>query len=496
VGGPALQGGLALVKPPNTELIRYLRDYLSLDRYQTSLASMARTVETVLASNARVDALHQLPYDILRILFFCMDGQDIISVLTTCKTLHLLFNDDAIWQEVCARYNFTDRAIFSGASYFEIYSQVLYCYGFLLGLWASDHPYKGSIIEFRFDKNTSSIVGEVWRFRARHPITDAADSWHSPKMPEYFTFVSISLPPTEGPRRVVLNWHIHHNGAEYFGPGTDFISVPTFHVLSETNESLHLHYQARTCHLPDFPASAHEPWYDSSRGPPRFKVDPAPASTKPNMNLIPSAAFLYMSPTSVTKPQALAIYPTKIRIAEIFVFHETRLPIQDMRQFDLSGNQLQSGSMFYRRFYPLRFPILEGDDPTDEKWRPSSLEGIWLGAYASHGTEVLYVYYNEDDKTVRALKITGDFNVPRGVVTWKFSVDERVQPRDLPHEAGQATRLFGPLSQARVYRGIGTISGPAYVYVLMYVLCIRPRLIYLCVQRGASWGVPGLCGHH
>lgn len=67
---------------------------------------------------------------------------------------------------------------------------------------------------------------------------------------------------------------------------------------------------------------------------------------------------------------------------------------------------------------------------------------------------------------VKAMKITGDLNVPRGVLTWKFRLDDRVGPGELPHEPAQARRVFGPLEQIRIYRGTGTISGTGYMYVL------------------------------
>lgn len=281
-------------------------------------------------------------------------------------------------------------------------------------------------------------------------------------------FMSITLSAVKSPCRAVLSWHIHHNGVEYFGPADDFFAVPTLRILSETNESLHIHYHAGSCHLPDLPASDHEPWYDHGRGLPHVKVEQAPSSSRQNEELVPAAAFLYMAPTQIKKPRALAVYPPEAGKPEIFTLHEPRLPVQDLRHFDLSGDEPRHGPMFYRRFYPLKCPFIDGDDPADKDWRPSSLEGVWFGAYASHGTEVLYVYYDESERTVRAMKITGDLNVPRGVVTWQFSVDDRVSPDDLPHEPTQASAVFGPLESARIYRGIGTISGTGYMYVLSF----------------------------
>lgn len=407
--------------------------------------------------------LQTLPYDILRILFRLLSGAEVAHVLITCKSLYALMEDDAIWQEQCAHYKLTDRAIFNDISYHEIFTLVLHAYGPLLGLWASDHPYKGSIIEFRYDREYKGIVGEVWRFWTRHTIADSITNWHMPKSPEYFTFFSISLPAAHTPKRPVINWHMHHNGAEYFGPSNDFLVVPTVHVLSETNESQYLHYHAGACCLPDFPDPDFLAWYDTARGLPRLKVDHSPVSSTHSTGLIPHAAFLYMSPTTVTKPAAVVFYPPEPGRPDIFTMHEPRLQVQDLRNFDLGGDEPLRGSSFYRRFYPLRFPVLDGDDPADEKWRPASLEGIWLGAYASHGTEVLYIYFDEAAQAVRALKITGDLNVPRGVLTWQFALSDRMGIEDLPHSLPQAQKMFGDLSTVKIYRGTGTVSGTGFV---------------------------------
>ena len=87
-------------------------------------------------------------------------------------------------------------------------------------------------------------------------------------------------------------------------------------------------------------------------------------------------------------------------------------------------------------WYPLRFPSLPTDssssdtDSANELWDPRTLSGLWLGAYSMHGTEVLYLTYNEEAEEVQAWKITGDLNVPRGVMSWRFKCSGRRGRKD------------------------------------------------------------------
>ncbi|TBU46866.1 hypothetical protein BD309DRAFT_988482 [Dichomitus squalens] len=71
-------------------------------------------------------------------------------------------------------------------------------------------------------------------------------------------------------------------------------------------------------------------------------------------------------------------------------------------------------SVIVPRYYPLRTVMQEGEDPASQNWRPENLVGLWLGDYGPHGTECLFLEHNVADSMIRAWKITGDVNVPRG----------------------------------------------------------------------------------
>lgn len=114
--------------------------------------------ETVNAPCSRAK-LSDLPYDIVRTLCTIMSAPDIASMLATCKSLHVHMLDETIWKAFCTPHGVEDLV---NTSFYRFYSGILYKYGPLLGLWASDRPYTGGIIEFRIDKEIQGIVGECW----------------------------------------------------------------------------------------------------------------------------------------------------------------------------------------------------------------------------------------------------------------------------------------------------------------------------------------------
>ena len=97
-----------------------------------------------------------------------LSGRDVSALLLTCKNLHGLYGDEAIWQELCGRHGVFDPTTLGETSFRTLYTELLFAYGGLLGLWASDHPYRGSIIEFRVDTTSRAIVGEVTARKARN----------------------------------------------------------------------------------------------------------------------------------------------------------------------------------------------------------------------------------------------------------------------------------------------------------------------------------------
>ena len=161
--------------------------------------------------------------------------------------------------------------------------------------------------------------------------------------------------------------------------------------------------------------------------------------------------------------------------------------VRYLQQFG-SDNWMTEKRGSHVHWYPLRFPgppsspsgglgthsDSSNADPGSENWDPRTLTGLWLGAYHTHGTEVLYIEYDEALRDIQAWKVTGDCNVPRGVITWRFGcapaaqssddgdlygeimpTDELLQEVDITEASAKA--------KVRMYAGEGTISLPGYL---------------------------------
>ena len=113
---------------------------------------------SALRPSSALASLSDLPYDLIRPLCTLLSTSDIVHMLMTCKTLYAYKSDDAIWQEQCMRYGVSRAEDLGGGTFFRIYSGILHTYGPLLGLWASDQLFTGSIIEFRIDRARKAIV--------------------------------------------------------------------------------------------------------------------------------------------------------------------------------------------------------------------------------------------------------------------------------------------------------------------------------------------------
>lgn len=398
-----------------------------------------------------------LPYDLIRILCKLLDGREIASVLSTCKTLHTYLHDEAIWQELCRRHgvrHLKDLGV-ENSSYFHIYTTLLHTYGPLLGLWAGDRPFRGDVVEFRLSAERTGIVGELWHMR-RSEIEDDDDDDDDddedsqlPFLPDYCILVEIILPPSDPRSQAVINWCAAAPSSE-----RDFGRI--LEVQEETNESMCYSYIGGCSKHPDFPMPGQDYWYDQSRGLPRLKVSPAPVD--------PVRRQAIWTPRNADEVDVIhgfsgsTVYPAALVFVNAFgrsdweddAIGYFEPVIRDTRNFDMDRP-------FRERFYPLRNTITEGQAPDDKDWQPRSLEGLWLGAYGPHGTEVLYIQYDEANRTVKALKITGDENVPRGAQTWCFELDARISPSDTPER-----HPFRVSKPHRLYRGSGTVSAEGF----------------------------------
>ncbi|KAI8982877.1 hypothetical protein BD414DRAFT_491422 [Trametes punicea] len=392
-------------------------------------------------------SVFDLPYDVLREIFTRLAAVDVFNFLRISRKLYYpLIDDDSTWYIFCARYGITDTSTFRRRSFRTIYGRLLHRYGALLGMWCSDYPFAGNVVEFRIvpdewlRRGEPIIIGEVWEFSK---IAAA----QRPCYPVYTEFVQIGFTPwkkatPQTANDVQISWHVRsernlgflvHNGlpppwVRMDGDGR--LATPSLHVIAPTNVKLGGSFMDHLT-IPEMVASA--PWCDADRGVPRLPQEgPPPISQPPRVWYFHNPKVRYVE--GAPKPAAIAFFP----------------PPHDQNS-DVRIPDLHNPPNYFSRdfanvipcYYPLRQTAHQGDDPTAENWRPEMLEGLWLGDYDVHGTECLFLEYSAGDSMVRAWKITGDPHVPRGVCSWEF---------DLQHPASDS----GP--SGRSYQGRGTLA--------------------------------------
>ena len=377
---------------------------------------------------------------------------DILHFISTSKKFYYpLIDDDPTWRPSCAIYGVTDTSLFLGRSFRLIYARLLHKYGPLLGLWCGDYPFKGNIIQFRLlpdhwlRMGEPTIVGDVWKF-----VTEPGKP--RPHHPAYTEFIQIGFTPRnkitpKTANDVHISWHLRsdrdlgflaHNGIPppwVRMDGEDSVGTPSLHVIAPSNMTIALSaYFQYPLESPEFPESMSLPWYDAERGVPRLPQEGLPPAVQTQPRWMHSGNVYYVEGAS--KPASISIFPPADE------------PSRSGRRPDLHNamHPLSSPySVIVPRYYPLRTVTQEGQDPGSRDWRPESLVGLWLGDYGPHGTECLFVEHDVQEATIRAWKITGDVNVPRGACSWHAFMRQESPGTD---EAGRQVRAY--VGQGRI----------------------------------------------
>lgn len=392
--------------------------------------------------------LLNLPYELFLLLFLYLDAEDTLSLLCSCRSLYGHIRDEPIWREFCCRHGLRDVSIYSQPSFFVIYASLIHTYGPLIGLWASDHPFTGNIVEFRLVQEPGPypfLLGEVWRFQSH--VANYCD----PKLPEYLEIVSIRPQWDEFgfPQPATLHWRRS-------------LENPSFSLLAPTRLGTFLRYRdfytnaLCTVQHPDFPSSF-ALWYDSERPLPRLRQQPCEDYSNQGFDEDAEDGLLFI-PTEDPTPPAIAFFPTS---NEQFSLHNPHITFPDLRLMRLPhDDEMQPAPS---RYYPLRFPPIQDHlylDPGDVNWTRQSLDGLWIGANGAHDSEVLLVDSSDPDETI-AWKITGTMHIPRGVTCWKFNPDHI-----LPHNDVSPAMELGELPfNSRLFTGHGHICPEGFMYV-------------------------------
>lgn len=443
-----------------------------------------------------------VPVELLLQIFTDIEAKDVLSFLTTCRSYRALLKNESIWLELCSRYGVRDlpsSGFHKNTSYFTVYTELLHTYGPLLGLWASDNAFLGNILEFRLvpeskDVGWEGIIGEVWRFKKGPGLFHDEETLNIPVDPSYYEAIRIELLPPEAelvhPRRrtrFVCEGSTTDSPFYFNKPHRQAYYCLKRHLgpWSPTDA------QAASLH-PVFPLP-HSPWVDD-RPHPRLRTYPAyPISHQEDLDDLPrfiTASCFYLLPAP-----ADAVLPTQHSLSIIWSqTHALHNPMFDYRDI----NDLRTGHSFWGHYYPLRSPLPPPSAPQPDTWDPRTLTGLWLGAYSAHGTEVLYLVYDETtDGELRAWKITGDINVPRGVISWKA----RIHPQDysgvvaLPM-TDELLISMGFLdvpahTDVKMFEGLGTNSSAGFTSVSHYFVAYSIRSYNPNLHReNGRWHVP------
>ncbi|KAI0683717.1 hypothetical protein BC835DRAFT_1394238 [Cytidiella melzeri] len=388
--------------------------------------------------------LTDFPNELVCVLCTYMLAVDVVNLFATCKRMHLFMPEEAVWRHFCASYGVHNPADLGGTTFFQVYSKILHIYGPLMGLWAGDHPYTGSLIEFRVDPERQAIVGEGWDLDAEYETIAQGP----PTLPAYVSTTA------------VISWRTISSETyeEEMWAQTDTDYFPTVHVLSPTTTSTHLQYYKGITEQPLFPKDVTDAWFDSRRGLPRLVVEPSPVAhedTALPSSVCPTLILLSLAGNHV-RPMAFCIksaplYMDKREIAYPWrdIFYVTDDDHRNLNT-DSSPNGVNCSD---GRYYPLRSDSRTGISPDDENWDPASLEGLWLGESNAYVTEVLWVAYCATTKVVSASKIIANdqCQIPRGVTLWQFDCEDVVRRSDVK----TSNINEHPLRWRRRFRGTG-----------------------------------------
>ncbi|KAL1937613.1 hypothetical protein VTO73DRAFT_12999 [Trametes versicolor] len=379
-----------------------------------------------------------LPYDVLVDMFSFLHSPDLVNLLCSCRTLYALVGDESTWRSLSSTYGLRNIDHFGGRSWYTVYTRLLHTYGPMLGLWAGDHPYTGSVIEVGLQAGDANrqggIIVELWRFRALQP--EDLDGPETAEPPTYIPLATIDFSHTatvHGPPMITCSYDKRSptHRAE-------------FELQSPCTTGFYLHTRRGQYPHPDFPSAESHTWVDGTRYP-RIRCTPSRSIDQtPHLPPHPRVPVVYAAPTSYRKPPALSI--------------SCSLGCAERARPFLGFNDISDS---LPRFYPLRHDMPKHIEPLSPGWHPTTLVGVWLGSHGPHGTECLYVDWVSHPATLRAWKITGDENVPRGALTWHANMETPLPQTQSLREL--CVRCLKDIEGYRFFDGAGITSGRGYM---------------------------------
>jgi hypothetical protein len=513
-------------------------------------------------------ALLSLPLELLLKIHEYLDARDIAHLHRTCHALHVHSHNEHVFAPLCARYGLHRDSIsdHSKVSFYVIYTKLLHAFGPLLGLYASDKPYQGSILSLRLyelwptpnqPSEGPGIVGELWAFpqntRLDMLLRGESDPWkidHPLPRPMFnIRIPSSAISSTSTSTTSETDADVDANTDSITGTKTDLEANASFQYASVTcvrqayGEAPHsavLGLSPRDLRMrsiclrirdepgighthPDFPPASAE---GDSSSPSSATYTSGSASASAVALAARAAWHDPHREYHEVKPLTDVVFPSWVTKEDVlrrldsfrrgFYFDELDTESEVMAH--------PHHSLRHSRFMSIQCPCFSADSPDDallgptryypltssasrppprgtQLWTPpahglarehsefkfdaSPLAGLWLGDYGPHGTEVLYMDVDAsgiteegDRPRLRATKITGDFNVPRGVQTWEADLDAEIGREELMPGVPEMLRLDGDgdertegAEEARVFSGWATISDAGFTCVVISIFC-------------------------
>eukprot|EP00106_Octopus_bimaculoides_P015161 XP_014782603.1 PREDICTED: F-box only protein 31-A-like [Octopus bimaculoides] len=99
------------------------------------------------------------PHEVLTYLFKFLPGPQLAPLRLVNKKMLYVVSQDAVWMDKCNReYNIKSLTNWGFNSYYELYTQVLHKFGFLIGIWRAVMSPYGSLI--KFEPKDGKVLGQ------------------------------------------------------------------------------------------------------------------------------------------------------------------------------------------------------------------------------------------------------------------------------------------------------------------------------------------------
>jgi hypothetical protein len=430
--------------------------------------------------------LLRLPFELFLRLFDHMAVQDILSVLAVCRQLQAYAKNERIYAALCARYGVYDTSCFPSPhnSFYAVYTGLLHAYAPLIGLWASDSPVYGSIIEISLaiDVGTDAqfppgIVAEEWSFPMNRRAFD--DFMSGPSATPHVNVVRepirrpllhISFDERTSQQPMTYESPIRSAKAVCYRNGLNEPHDAVISLPLEAQRQVVMHAQSGDIfHYPDLPHK-NAGWLALTKS---FNIC-KPFDTQSCRDEAEERNAIIVGMAGISFWDQIDI------LAEDAPLRRTVRYLTWMCECARNAsyiNGLNDRLVLPARYYPIRDDYMHlkqthtdpSFGPILQPFHPAMFSGLWLGDHGKKwGTEVLWLEGPDnltsktDQTTVHAWKITGDGFIPRGAEEWFMNLSRPLEFESLNPESRAALTIpHHDLCNARCFSSFATLGADA-----------------------------------